>query len=1110
MRKKKDNAYHIEKLKKKKNWKFYYLNVKTTLIDEKVWKYASRKEQESVMLIQRKQTNSKKKESQIESTRYEKELQEYSEKKKKYDENHELIMTVLWVITMSEFRKHIKSYVNSKDALDKLQRQYDTTDQIIIDISFQEIFRSNMNDFKSVHEYAEHIARHHNRIIEAETSLNSWILDTCFRMRLSRHLNFYIFQLLQDARQAERELTIDDMMIALTKEHKRSSFVDEKDDAIRSAKNKDKKSKDSKQLSKNNNRSNESKANRDKEFCDDCHNDYHDKDHCSYTHKKHRDDNWKSYELKLHLIKNWNKKNDFVSATKEIKSKATKRNKKIVKKTKSTSSLFSDASSSHSLFKNRLAKMKERNKKFQINNARRVNRVNKNSEFYLNSEADSHLCYDSSLFNEIESLEYEKSIEIVTESYASVERVEFITFDLVINEKKIRNTVIEMKYVSDAHYNLISTNTLCRKKCRVEHDDESYIIINKKTDEIFMIDTLQSHRKNNSYIMNRWKFSTIRKTSNRNTWTQWHRRLSHFNMKNVKKFVVMNLFDVNECNKHEKSDELCESCTMNKMHKTSNRKSMRADSQRRITRKSQRIHIDLAEENKIVKTSRNKRYAIIFIDDFTNYTWMYLIRIKNEYQRILKKFIFMLKTKNIDIESIRCDNVKENINDYIDALLKKHDIKWESIVSNNSHQNDAIERIFRTIFNRVRAILYDFKLLRYLWRETCHTIVYLKNINLCTTLQEKTSYEIWKNRKSNLTHLHSFETYCVINKKKVKKLDDQDIKCRLLRYENFNQYILWNSERRRIIRAVHVRFDENANSLENKKTDVESDDENDDYNYVTLIFDRTKKNESTHETHETRDSIDSKHVVETSKSKEIQNSTSNDENTEFEIFESKHDAVESTQSINESTDTSQSASSADFSINANERERTLKSRANQESFFARVQNFWNIRLENQDNKDLNSNRLTHQIESENVDKAREFAARIRKIKSTNNYKISKTFADIMTHLDKKKFLEAMRKKVNHHKRKKTWRLMIFDSNTKVIEDRWVFAIKKNAESNIVKWKTRWITKKFLQKYEVDFFETYSKVVKSTIWQIILALVCKHNYETHHVDAVTTYLKSDLE
>ena len=91
-------------------------------------------------------------------------------------------------------------------------------------------------------------------------------------------------------------------------------------------------------------------------------------------------------------------------------------------------------------------------------------------------------------------------------------------------------------------------------------------------------------------------------------------------MKNVKKLVVMSLFDVNECNKHEKSNELCKSCTMSKMHRTSNRKSMRADSQRRITRKNQRIHIDLAEESKIIKTSRDKRYAIIFIDDFTNYT----------------------------------------------------------------------------------------------------------------------------------------------------------------------------------------------------------------------------------------------------------------------------------------------------------------------------------------------------------------------------------------------------------------------------------------------------------------------------------------------------------
>ena len=92
-------------------------------------------------------------------------------------------------------------------------------------------------------------------------------------------------------------------------------------------------------------------------------------------------------------------------------------------------------------------------------------------------------------------------------------------------------------------------------------------------------------------------------------------------MKNVKKFVDMKLIDVNECNKSLdiESIDLCECCIMNKMHRTFNKKSMKIDSSRRITRKKQRIHTDLIEKEKITKTSRDKRYAIIFINDFIDY-----------------------------------------------------------------------------------------------------------------------------------------------------------------------------------------------------------------------------------------------------------------------------------------------------------------------------------------------------------------------------------------------------------------------------------------------------------------------------------------------------------
>ena len=76
----------------------------------------------------------------------------------------------------------------------------------------------------------------------------------------------------------------------------------------------------------------------------------------------------------------------------------------------------------------------------------------------------------------------------------------------------------------------------------------------------------------------------------------------------------------------------------------------------------------------------------------------------------------ILKAKNINIEIIRCNNVNENINNDINVLFKKHDIKWELTILNNLYQNDMIESLFRIIFNRVHVCLYNFKLFKYFWK----------------------------------------------------------------------------------------------------------------------------------------------------------------------------------------------------------------------------------------------------------------------------------------------------------------------------------------------------------------------------------------------------------
>ena len=148
-------------------------------------------------------------------------------------------------------------------------------------------------------------------------------------------------------------------------------------------------------------------------------------------------------------------------------------------------------------------------------------------------------------------------------------------------------------------------------------------------------------------------------------------------MKNVKKLVVMNLFDVNECNKIKKLKftKRCEICMIDKQHRIFNYKSMKTNSLKRIIRKNQRFHIDLIEEEHIVKTSKNKRYVIIFVDNYTNYIWMYLIIKKFEFLRVLRNFIVMIKTQSYFIEFFRMNNIKENINKKIIVLFQKHDIQ---------------------------------------------------------------------------------------------------------------------------------------------------------------------------------------------------------------------------------------------------------------------------------------------------------------------------------------------------------------------------------------------------------------------------------------------------
>lgn len=87
--------------------------------------------------------------------------------------------------------------------------------------------------------------------------------------------------------------------------------------------------------------------------------------------------------------------------------------------------------------------------------------------------------------------------------------------------------------------------------------------------------------------------------------------------------------------------------------------------------------------------------------------------------------------------------------------------------------------------------------------------------------------------------------------------------------------------------------------------------------------------------------------------------------------------------------------------------------------------------------------------------------------------------------------------------------MDFSSGSKSLRYKWIFKKKLKADGSIDKCKARLVVKGYKQKEDVDYFDTYSPIIRITFICMLIAITILHNLEIRQMDVKKIFLNSKL-
>jgi transposase InsO family protein len=179
------------------------------------------------------------------------------------------------------------------------------------------------------------------------------------------------------------------------------------------------------------------------------------------------------------------------------------------------------------------------------------------------------------------------------------------------------------------------------------------------------------------------------------------------------------------------------------------------------------------------------QYYVIFINDFSRFTWVYFMKHRNEVLSIYKTFARMIRPHfDAPIHVFRVDSTREYLLGALCQFLSKQGTLSLFSCPGAHAQNGVAERKHRHLLETARALMIASSDPTHFWAEAISTSTYLINIQPASTLKGGIPDECLLRHPPDYYSLclFGFLCYVLLAPRERTKLTPQSVECVFLGY----------------------------------------------------------------------------------------------------------------------------------------------------------------------------------------------------------------------------------------------------------------------------------------------------------------------------------------